>query len=177
MNKIDYGSLKLKVDETSKEFDFKENKLEILNYLPISDKYDLIMITLQKAREGNFYNALKLDMYFHLHIVYMYSNLSFSEKQKEDEEKLYDCLKSNGYIDEILKNMPEQEYNDLIHFLDDQIDSEMKYNTTTAALVSKLINDLPANAEAAMKIVDNFDPDKFEAVKKFAEAANGNRPV
>ena len=177
MAKISYASLKLKTDTSVKEFEFKGEKFEILQYLPISDKYDFIAITLQKAREGNFYNALKLDMYFNLHLIYMYTNISFTDKQKEDEEKLYDCLKSNGYIDKVLEEIPEREYEDLITFLDEQIDNEMKYNTTTAALVGKLIDDLPKNAQAAMDIVNSFDPDKFGAVKQFAEAANGGRPV
>ena len=56
------------------------------------------MITLQKAKEDILYNPIKLDMYFHLHLVYMYSNLSFTEKQKEDEEKIYDAVVSGRYI-------------------------------------------------------------------------------
>ena len=107
----------------------------------------------------------------------MYTDISFTEKQREDEMKIYDTLKSNGFIEEMLKNMNEDEYRDLIECLNDQIETELKYTTTAASVINKLVDDLPRNAEAAMKIVDNFDPDKFAAVKQFAEAANGGRPV
>jgi hypothetical protein len=54
---------------------------------------------------------------------------------------------------------------------------ELTYNTTTAAVISKFIDDLPANAEAAKKIVDNFDQTKYKAVIDFAQAANGGRTL
>ena len=53
----------------------------------------------------------------------------------------------------------------------------MKYKTTFAGIISKIITDLPTNAQAAMDIVEKFDPDKFAAVRDFAKAANGNRDI
>ena len=80
-NKVSYANLKLKVDTSVDTFDFNNQTIEVLKYLPIEDKYDLIMITLQKAEEDGIYNDIKLDMYFHLNLVYMYTNLSFTETQ------------------------------------------------------------------------------------------------
>ncbi|MGN0992899.1 MAG: hypothetical protein ACI4PE_03170 [Bacilli bacterium] len=177
MAKVSYANLKLKVDNSVTKIKFNDNEIELLNYLPIEDKYDLVMITLQNSKENGIYNPIKIDMYFHLYLIYMYTNLSFTDKQREDESKLYDCLKSNGLISLILENIKEEEYNDLITFLEEQIENEMKYTTTAASVLNKFVNDLPAQAEAALKIVDNFDPEKFSAVKNFAEAANGNRPI
>ena len=45
------------------------------------------------------------------------------------------------------------------------------------AFLTKVIRDLPADAEAAAKIVDEFDPEKFQKVIDFATAANGGRPI
>ena len=45
------------------------------------------------------------------------------------------------------------------------------------AFLTKVIQDLPKNAEAAAKIVDEFDPEKFQQVIDFATAANGGRPI
>ena len=177
MAKVSYANLKLKVDNSVTKIKFNDNDIELLNYLPVEDKYDLVMITLQNSKENGIYNPIKVDMYFHLYLVYMYTNLSFTEKQKEDESKLYDCLKSNGLISLVLENIKEEEYNDLITFLEEQIENEMRYTTTAASVLNKFVDDLPAQAEAALKIVDNFDPEKFSAVKNFAEAANGNRPI
>ena len=54
---------------------------------------------------------------------------------------------------------------------------DLKYNTTAAAVIRSLITDLPKQAEAANKIIENFDKEKFQAVIDFAQAANGGRPI
>ena len=176
-NKVSYANLKLKVDNSIKTFDFNGNQIEVLQYLPIEDKYDLIMITLLKAKENGIYNNLKLDMYFALHIVYMYTNLSFTDKQKENESKIYDTLQSNGFFDKLLPIIPESEYDYLIDCMKQIMRNELQYNTTAAAIIKNLISDLPTNAAAAAQIVDNFNPEKYQAVIDFATAANGNRPI
>lgn len=177
MAKVSYANLKLKTKEEIKEFDFNGSKIEVLQYLPLQDKIDLIDITCQKAREDRLYSPIKIDVYFHLHLVYLYTNLTFTEKQREDEYKLYDCLMSNGLIDGVLMNMNKKEYESLLDLLNQKIEDELKYNTTAAAILNQLITDLPKNAEAAKKIMDEFDPKKYQAVVDFATAANGGRPV
>jgi len=44
-------------------------------------------------------------MYFNLYIVYFYTNLNFTDKQKEDPAKLYDQMESNGLITEVIAHM------------------------------------------------------------------------
>ena len=74
-------------------------------------------------------------------------------------------------------NMNKKEYESLLDLLNQKIEDELKYNTTAAAILNQLITDLPKNAEAAKKIMDEFDPKKYQAVVDFATAANGGRPV
>lgn len=176
-NKISYASLKLKNNKEITTFCFNDNNIEVVKHLSFSDKNDLITITLQKSFEDGIYNPLKLDMYFHLNLVYLMTNLTFTEKQREDEEKLYDTLKNSGLLEEFLKVVDLTEYNELYAFLQDTLEERTQYNNSFAGLLSKVINDLPKNANAAMEIVNNFDPDKFSEVVKFAEAANGGRPI
>ena len=177
MNKLTFTKLNLKKKEDIKEIDFNENKIEIKQYLPITDKLDLVDITLQKSKEDRLYNPLKIDMFFHLNLIYLYTNLTFTDKQREDENKLYDLLESNGLIDLIVAEIPEKEYTILLNKINEKVENELKYNTTAAAIISKIINDLPASAEAAQKIVNNFDKDKYQAVVEFARSANGDRPI
>ena len=174
---ISYASMKLKINNQTKELDWNGQKIEIRDYLPIEDKYDLIMITLQKSLEDGYYNPIKLDMYFHLYLVYLYTNISFTDKQREDEFKIYDVLKSNGFIDAFVNVMNDEEYEDLYTLLIDTKDEIINYKQSTVSLIQSLINDLPKQAEAMKDILDNFDPEKYQNVINFAKAANGNREL
>ena len=116
-------------------------------------------------------------MYFHLNLVYLYTNLNFTDKQREDEEKIYDTLKSSGLLEEILKNIEPQEYNDLYSYLQENLAILQDYNKSFMSILSTFINDLPEQVDAAMKIVDEFDPEKFSAVTDFAKALNGGRAI
>lgn len=173
MAKITYSSLKLK---TNTEVNKVENtEIEVLKYLPIEDKCSLIDITLQNAKEGAIYNTAKVDAYFHLYIVMMYSNINFTDKQKEEPLKLYDTLKSNGIIDKIILTMEEEEYNQLLTCLNQQMQDIYQYKNSLGGIVSTAIDQLPARAEQLSEIVENFDKTKFQDVLNFAKAVNGGK--
>lgn len=175
--KVSYANMKLKVNTSVNTFDFGGQKVQVLKYLPAQDKYDLLMITLQKSLENGFYNEFKLNLFFELNLVYMYTNISFTEKQREDEFKLYDNLKSNGFFEKFLQAMNEDEYNELFTQLNAIKETSLKYKMSAGGVLNRLISDLPANAEAAAKIVDNFNPDQFKEVVNFARYANGGRDI
>ena len=101
--KVSYANLKLKTQDNVKTFKFQDNEIEVLQYLPIEDKCALVNIILQNTQqESGLYDHIRVDMYFHLYLVYMYRNLNFTEKQKENEDKIYDALTSNGLMDLII---------------------------------------------------------------------------
>ena len=170
MAKTTYASLKLKTDTSVKEIEFNGSKIEVLQYLPIDDKYSLVNITLQKSNDGSIYHPLKKDMYFHLNLVYLYTNLSFTDKQREDESKLYDALQSSGLLNLILENIPEEEYEILYSFIEEYERDILNYQNTIAGIIANLIESLPARAEEMQKIVDNFNPENFQEVLNFAKA-------
>lgn len=177
MIKTSYANLKLKVNTEVKSVDYNSNIIEVLQYLPVDDKYSLINVTLQKAKEGSIYNPLKKDMYFHLNLVYMYSSLTFTEKQREDESKLYDTLVSNGLMDLIIEAIPESEYTILYSYLDEQEELLLTYKNTFGGAISEIIENLPLRADEMQQIVNTFDPEKFQNVLDFAKAANGGREI
>ena len=53
----------------------------------------------------------------------------------------------------------------------------LSYKSSAGALVSTFINDLPRQAEAAAKIIEQFDKNDFQQVLNFAKAANGGRDI
>lgn len=175
--KVSYANMKLKTNTTVNTFEFCGQKIEVLKYLPAVDKYDLLMVTLQKSLEGNIYNEFKLNLYFELNLVYMYTNISFTEKQREDEFKLYDTLRSNGFFELFYEALDDKEYEELFDQIAELKATMEKSKGSVAGVIANIIEDLPANAEAAAKIVENFDPSQFQAVVDFARYANGGRDI
>ena len=181
MANVPYTNLGLKLNPEVKTFKIqgktKELEIEVSQYLPIRDKYDLVMIVIQNAYEGGIYNPIKIEMYLHLYLVYLYSNLTFTENQKADEEKLYDTLNYSGIMNRIIELIPEEEYNEITKYIEDIIKDTKEKNSHISSLLTGLINDLPRQAEAMGDIINNFNPEKFQEVLNFAKAANGGRDI
>ena len=159
--------------------DNNEYQIKVKKYLPLEDKLDLIQIALQKAQEqSGYYNELKLDIFFHLNIIYLYTDIDFKPEDKENEYQLYDILQTNGIINLVVQNgLVEDQYNDLIDYLDAVKESLIEYKNSAAGVLKHIVTDLPKNAAAAKEIVDSFDPQKYKAVTDFAIAANGGRDI
>ena len=177
MANVTYASLKLKNKNEVETIDFEGHKIEILQYLPIEDKYSLVNVTLQKAKEGSIYNPVKIDWFFHLNLVYMYSNITFTDKQREDEAKLYDMLTSNGLMNAIINKIPDEEYQTLFNYISSLISDTLNYKNSLSGTISELVESLPDRAKQAEEIVNNFDKEKFQEVINFAKAANGGREI
>lgn len=177
MAKVTYASLKLKTKEDVKTFKIEDKEIEVLQYLPMNDKIDLIDITLLKSKEDKIYNPIKVDMFFHLHLVYLYTNIIFTDKQREDEYKLYDILSSNDIISKILENIPEIEYETLFELMQERIEIEMDYKTTAASMIENIIEQLPKNATRAAEIMENIDTSSMSDIMSFAKALNADRDI
>ena len=175
---VDYANLALSVDNSVNTIKYKDIEIQVKQYLPIEDKIDLIDIALQNSMDANgVVNDLKLEMHFNLNIVYLYTDIVFTDEQRMDAAKLYNELQSSGLMTQIIAGINEDEYIELVSELNHIKDDRMKYSTTAAALVRSLINDLPAAAASANDIVQNFDPTKYQAVIDFATAANNGESI
>lgn len=170
MAKVTFASLKLKIKDEIKTININDKEVEVKQYLTAEDKYDLIMISLQQAKENGIYNDFKLDMFLHLNIVFMYTNLTFTDKQRENLPNLYDILETNDIIEMVISAIPENEIKIIYEEVNEIKKSLIAYENSVAGIVNNLITQLPANAQAAADIVDNFNPEKYNEVINFAKA-------
>lgn len=174
---LNYEEIKQDNYFAHKILDFKGTKIRVYQYIMARDILDLINSVLQKSRENGYFSPFKVDMYTHLNLVYLATDIVFSDEDRADEVALYDQLESSGLMQQIIGLLPEKMYNNILSFVDEEVKKIEAYNKTSAAVISALIEDLPKNAEAAKKIVESFDPEKYAAVINFAEAANGGRDI
>ena len=162
------------INKENKIIDFNGSDIQIVNYLSANDKYDLIMVTLQKSLENNVYNSFKIDMYFELHMIYMYTNIVFDAEDRVDEASLYDTLKRSGLIAAVKAEIDKNELWDLKNTIYHVADVITGYRGTFGAIVNNFIEQLPANMEKAKQIIGEFDPEKYKAVMSFANQIKNN---
>ena len=152
-------------------------EINILQYLPVEEKNDIIQVALQNAEENGIYNLIKLDTFYKMFIVFSYTDINFTSEEKEDVAALYNALCSNGIIDAIYDAIPANEKEYLKDMLDKTLAIKLEYRNTVASVVNSFIENLPVNANAAKDIIEKFNPEDFQRVINFATAANGNRPI
>ena len=172
-----YKDLNLKVKDQIETISIQGQDINVFQYLPVRDKNDLVQIALQNSRENGVINEIKLEIYFNIYIVYFYTDLVFSEEEKADPGQLYDELQSNGILTRILGAMNQDEYNNLVDYLERMRAAQDTYETSAAGIIKMFVQDLPKNATEAAELLKNVDLSKYEQVNRFAEAANGGRPI
>ncbi len=172
-----YSELGLKVVSPEKKVKLDNGVvINVKQYLPISDKISLINIALENSICGDgYYDPVLLETLFNVYVVFSYSDLEFTDEEKGEIGQIYDEMLSNGYIDKILNAIPEDEYNELLGYLEEKRAAAVQYKGSLADAVQNLLTSLPKNAEAAQKIIDEFDKDKYTNVIEFAKAANNGK--
>lgn len=171
-----YSDIKVSPVET-KIISIDNQEITVKQEISTNDLYDLIMITLQESKEDCIYNPFKLDVFFHVNLIMMITDIEFTPEEKMDKFDIYNKLTKSGLLVEILESFPINNYKYIREVIEAIVGKLEEYENRATALISKIITDLPANAEAAAKIVDEFDPEKFQQVIDFATAANGGRPI
>ena len=112
MAKVAFTKLGLTKNTEIKTLEWKDVEIEIKQYLPIQERVELIQTVLNKCQdENNFVNEIKLSMYFDLETIYRYTNINFTDKQKEDVGKLYDLLRGSGLMAEVKQAVAQNEEN------------------------------------------------------------------
>ena len=158
---VNYADLGLKNASSPKTIKIGDTEVKVLQYLPSADKYDLVNITVQKAIEDGVVNPFKLDMYFHLHLVMMYTDIIFSSEDRLDDFALYDALVTNDVINLVVEAMNEDEYTSLFTMVEELSNSVAEYRKSFSGLIEMLINVLPEQASKLQEAIENMDTEKI----------------
>lgn len=167
MAKIPFSKLKLTKKDDVNTIIINDNNVEVKQYLPVADKLNIITNVLQlSADDNNFANPVKVEVFLNLEIMYAYTNLTFTDKQKEDPTKLYDLLEQNEVIAAVAQAIPETEYNLLLDWTQETIDSFYKYRNSVMGILDQVsadYKDLDFDATAIQKKI--ADPQNLELLK------------
>ena len=139
MAKLAFSKLGLKNNNQVVNINYNEQTIEVKQYISVNDKLKLISdIINNTVDEHSFCNPVKVKVYLLIGIVENYTNISFTEKQKEDIVKLYDLIQSNGLFDKILTAIPDEEFNDLLNSTWDSIDAIYTYNNSAMGVIENI---------------------------------------
>ena len=150
------------ISKENKVIDFNGSEIQIINYLPVQDKYDLIMVTVQKSKEKNMYNPFLIDLYFDLNVIYLYTNIIFNAEDRAEEAGLYDTLKKSGLIDEVKKNIDNDELELLKFYVEAVANYSVQYSNTFKGSVEELLEKLPKDLGGLAELIKNMPPELME---------------
>ena len=167
MAKVSFTKLGLKKKEEIKNITINDQVIEVKQYLPISDKINIITNVIENsADDNNFANPVKVEVFANLEIMYAYTNISFTDKQKEDPTKLYDLLEENGVIAEVIAAIPENEYALLLGWIDETIEAFYTYRNSVMGIMEQISADYSNLSLDATEIQQKLaDPQNLELLK------------
>ena len=167
MAKIAFGKLGLTKNNEVKTFEFNGQTIEVKQYLPIDEKTQFFeRVINNSADDKGFYNITKVNFWLDLEIIFTYTNITFTEKQKEDLIKLYDLTKGNGLIQMVKNNMQIEELTEITNTIWDTIKNIYQYANSALGIIQTIVadyNDL--NLEASELQSKIADPDNLSLLK------------
>ena len=147
MAKIPFSKLDVKVNCIENAVTYTNSKEEeiifqVKNYLPMKEKMDLVSNIINQSTDDNgFYNPMRVKLYTTLEVVYAYTNLTFTSKQKEDPFKLYDLLVSSGLYDTITSHICNEDLEELEGSIWETIKSIYSYRNSVMGILENISAD------------------------------------
>lgn len=172
MAKVTFSSLKLKVKDDIKTIKIGEKEIEVKQYLPAKEKNELLEISLQRAVQGTVFNSFLADVYFHTYLIMEYTNITFTDTQREDLLKLYDILETNDIINTVVAAIPEDEYKYLMNEFEAMCNKFAKYLVSAKCIADDILQYAPKQQAEMTEELKNFDLNKLQNVLGIAEGMN-----
>ena len=168
MAKVSLTKLGLKVNQDVKNIEFNEQNIEVKQYLPINEKLELISSVINSAAdENNFSNPVKENVFLTLEILYHYTNINFTDKQKEDPVKLYDLVVSSGLVNKVTDLIPEEELDEVINGVAQSVKAIYTYKNSALGILESISQDYSALNLDATEIQQKLaDPDNMALLKQ-----------
>lgn len=172
MAKVPFSKLQAKINGSDcQNFYYnqagEEVYYEVKQYLPLKDKLELVSrIINQSVDDNGFYNPMRVKLYMTLEVVYAYTNLSFTEKMKEDPFKLYDILVSTGIFTDIVNNIREKDWKEIQENVWSTIENIYKYKNSVMGILDAVRTDYDTLNLDATEIQQKLaDPENMELLK------------
>ena len=115
--------------------------------------------------DSKHFNIPQILFNLEMEMVYNYTNISFTEKQRENSMKIYDVLKSTGVLDHILA-VCKKDYDELKEWCLDIATKVYNYNMSVYGILDSLkenYNDLSFDVKSLTDDLQN--PENLNLLK------------
>lgn len=162
-----FNEMKLKLNDSVKEISFNGFTVKVKQYLPFASKYSIITSSLESSVDENgIYNDCKLNMFLYLQIAFNYTDLEFTDEEKEKALEIFDIISSNGLLDAIISAIPSSEYSYLCDMLEIL---EGKYSKRALSAIG-LFDELPKILETLSEASKDFDISNLKEIQNVAKS-------
>ena len=172
MAKVPFSKFQAKVDNKIVKLFYnnlagEEIYYEVKCYLPFQEKLELVSRIINNSIDDNgFYNPMRVKFNMVLEVVYAYTNLSFTDKMKEDSFKLYDILISTGIFESIVNSMSEKEWSEIQENVWSTIKNIYEYKNSVMGILEAASTDYSQLNLDAMAIHDQLaDKDNLDLLR------------
>lgn len=145
----------------------EEVHYEVKHYLSVQEKMEMITKIINQSIDDNgFYNPMRVKIFTVLEVTYAYTNLSFTEKQKENPFKLYDLLVGNGIFKEIVSCIYEDDWIEIKETIKQTIENVYKYKNSAMGILENIKEDYSSLDFDATSIQSKLsDPDNITLLR------------
>lgn len=139
---------------------YGNEQIEVKQFLPLEKKLEVLTNIINNSiDERGFYNTARIDFNIKMEVLYAYTNIKFTDKQKENPMKLYDNFVASGLMEQIWNLIPEDDRDWFEEHANASIISIMKYRNSIYGILDALrtdYSDLDLNVETLrQKLADD----------------------
>lgn len=168
MAKVSFTKLGLTKNSDVSIVEWNGQQIEVKDYLPMSEKLDLVSTIINNSIDDNgYYNPMRVYIHTIIEVILAYTNISVTEKQKEDILKLYDLFVSSGLSGKIIgETINPYEYQQLQKWIHETINSIYNYKNSVMGILDTIstdYSDLKLDAETIHEKI--ADPEQLGLLK------------
>lgn len=134
MAKVALSKLNLKKEVEPKKIIINDVEVEVSQYVDTAIKSMIMQSAAWGSVAKNIVDEILLDAYLHVLIIDYYTNITLTDKHKENLLQTFDLLQSNGIFEQIIPALAEGEYDYLFNSTLNLAKKINEYNMSLASV-------------------------------------------
>ena len=150
-----------------KEITFNGDTIKVKQYLSIEEKADLINVALQKSiYNRQLFDPLYLDAFVKMNILYMYTDIVFTQEERAKELDLFDKCYCSNLIGEVIEEIPAEELKIIYDTIKLKKEEITKYNNSFSGIIQNTLNTFATDFEPIVKMLQEQGVEKVLSLLK-----------